>query len=183
MEINLAKMFGLDESSINRSEKILLHSIKENAQTNFDYLKFKKAVLDLQALGQSEEMAIKSAYTTAKSLGLDKSVLELSLKHYLMVLKKEKEKFADAFNKQYAHQVGEKERSILEIDKEVKNREKQILNLNKEIEMLNKKSDDLKVQIEQNSAKINETKSEFIQAYSELEVKIEEDLSKILTSL
>ena len=71
----------------------------------------------------------------------------------------------------------------LEIDKEVKNREKQIINLNKEIEMLNKKSDDLKVQIEQNSAKINETKSEFIQAYSELEVKIEEDLSKILTSL
>ncbi len=181
MEIDLSKLFDSLEDS--KSTRLMLSALKDNYQENFDYLKFKNAINELIKLGHEEDMALKSAFTTAQSLGISKQILVKSIRHYLNVLDNEKDKFADALKGQMDKNIATKKKELEYLEKKRLDKLQEIERLKGEVELIVGKIEENKVKIDVQEKKIGETKSEFMSAFSALKEEIQGDLSKVDTVL
>jgi chromosome segregation ATPase len=177
MEINLREIFGISESDTNKSNNSLLKAIKDNYQTNFDYVKFKQAVLQMEQLGQDESMAIQSAFSAARTLGIDKDILLSSINHYATAIKKERDKFAEAYGVQLEKKVNAKDKEQETALQQIADREAKIQKLQEEIVILKTKIDGLKVARDENFNKVEEAKTNFLSAYNHIQSIIDKDLS------
>lgn len=183
MQIDLKTLFGNTTELEEKFVLKVLKSFKDHSKESSDYLKFKQSVAALKELNLDESIRLKSAFSTAQTMGLSKADLIKSAQGYLSALKKEQEQFAIALKNQ--------------IDQKIKNTEEKKLKYQKEAEAINAKIEKLKLnqkeyleaaaaldeQILSSSEKIDETRNHFIKTYDYFKGIIDEDLDKIHNQL
>ncbi len=160
-----------------KSLEFLFNAIKANTLQGFDYLKFKQSVLSLKdAMGMSEEVAIKSAFATATTLGITREHFLENISHYSMVLQKEKAEFDAAHNKQKNLKVNQKQNETTFLQEKIKAHQAQIMELEKQIKEFQSKIDNADKEIEEAKQKIQETKSRFEETYTHFEAVLKSDI-------
>lgn len=178
MTINLKELFG-DISELDKKViQTLLEAIAENHSQDFDYIKFKKSVINLMDMDIAEETSIKSAYATASTMGLDKKHLINSAKKYMSVLVKEKEKFADTLKRQIKTKVDSKLQEKKDLQKGIESHQKKIEQLQKEIDIYQQRLEGIEDKAAQAKAKIEKTRDNFVAVYDHIHGTISDDIDK-----
>ena len=98
MAIDLKNLFSVGEDVDSKSLNALLKALKNNSSAQFDFLKFRHSVLTMKNMDMNEEMAFKSAFATASTIGINKTNLLKSAKSYLLLLENRKFIHANATN-------------------------------------------------------------------------------------
>lgn len=139
-------------------------AIENKNLKQFDYFEFKQSIHELRNL-LDEPTAMKSAFVTAKQVGMTKDNLLESIQHYLRVLSQEKAKFDAALQNQVVERVNKKREEkkklanhVAAIQQKIKELEAQIT----EAQMKIDKNDD---EVEAAQTKINDTQERFNEAY------------------
>ncbi len=158
---------------------LLLGAIEENNIEGFDYIEFKNSVKSLETVESDEAKRFQNAFAMASGMGLTKSKLFSSAKHYVGVLDKEEKKFAEAFNGQRQKQINERENKGKSLEQSIKDKESQIKKLQSEIEKEKKQLGTVEADIKKAMAKVELTKEGFYAAYHMVLNQIKDDLDKI----
>ena len=167
---------GLDEKSVSA----LLRAIKNNYQNGqFDYLKFKQSVDSLKKMDMTDEMAFKSAFTTASTLGLTKESLLASAKKYIYALENERETFAQAVLSQKKNQIEGRKEEVKDLAKKIEQHKIKIKELEREISIFQARIDNVDQDVENARSKIEQTKDKFLQVYETLNSNIKSDIENI----
>ncbi len=167
---------GLDEKSLNALLKAIKHN-HENGQ--FDYLKFKQSVFSLLKMEMSEEMAIRSAFTTAATLGLTKENLLKSARKYIYALESERETFAQAVLGQQRSQIDDRKSEVNQFAKKIKEHQSRIKELEREITIFQERIDNVDQDVEEAKTKIEKTKEKFLDVYDIINSNISKDIDRI----
>jgi chromosome segregation ATPase len=165
---------GLDAKSVG----YLSAAIEKNNLKGFDYFEFRKSVSAMEGMLE-QEMAIKSAYTTAMNMGLTKEKLLHSIDHYKNVLSKEKRQFDDALKSQIAQKINSKRDEKLQLKEHISNLKKNITELQKKISAYQERIDNSDAEVAAAEQKINETKANFEEAYGKFVSEINDDYKLI----
>lgn len=172
---------GLDEKSV----KFLTSALDKSNLPGFDYLEFKQSLSTLAEMGIEGEMAYKSAFATASTMGLTLDKLVKTGMHYKKVLEGEKAQFDKAVEAQVRKKVGQKQAKVEQLRKKVEanklaieKKKEEILALEKEILAATEIVDSASADIEATKAKIVETGQNFEVTLNSLLNQIEEDLSQ-----
>ena len=173
---------GLDELD-KKSVSFLLKAIKENNLPGFDYIEFKQSLNALLAMDMDAYTAIKSAFTTASTMGLTKANLLGSAEHYIQILKSEKSQFDDALNKQMASKVDGKQEQKKVLSGKIEDYRQKIKQLEQEIAKYQEKLDNADEEIEAARTKIENTKVKFEETFEHMLSEIENDITTIKETL
>lgn len=158
---------------------VLLKAIKEGNINEFDYLKFKQSVISLTDMNIDEDTSFKSAFATASTIGLNKEKLLKTADHYLKLLERERDHFADALKNQRSERISGRITGVSEMKEKLKLNLQKIEALQKENEIIQSKIDGADDLIQKEKDKIEEIKDKFVSAYSFLENTIKQDIEKI----
>lgn len=172
--MTLENIFGA-ESLDTKSLEFLLNAMKANAQSGFDYIKFKQSIATLQTMNMDEATAIKSAFATASTLGITKDKIIESVQHYKQVLQKEKTEFDTAHAKQKELRINQKQSETQFLQEKIKAHQNQIAELEKQIKEFQSKIDNSDKEIEEARQKIEDTKHRFDETYSHFENVLKND--------
>lgn len=115
----------------------LLAILNANNQVGFDYLEYKNAIKSLEAMEMDEKTRYRSAFATAKTLGVTVPKLLKSIGFYQKVLNEERIKFIKTLKNNNKTNVDGREED--EILKKIASKKKEIKQLTKEISELEKK--------------------------------------------
>lgn len=162
---------------------LLLKAIEDNNIEGFDYIEFKQSVQSLSKVEPDEGKRYKNAFAMAGAMGLTKSKLFSSAKHYVNILDSEEKKFSEAFNAQKQKQVNQKESKSTELQQSINTKEDQIKKLQASIEKEKKQLGSIESDISKALAKVEATKEGFYGAYHMVLQQIKDDLDKISTHL
>ncbi|MFT4567898.1 MAG: hypothetical protein ACI9FN_002866 [Saprospiraceae bacterium] len=162
----------------NKFTEMLFKAIEENNLEGFDYLEFKQSLQSLKKVEVDEVKRFQSAFAMASTMGLTKTKLFESAKHYAAVLSAEEEKFADAFQKQRNAQVKDRETKGQMLSKSIKNKEDQIKRLQAEIAKEKEQLANIELNINKAMAKVEATKERFYGSYSMVLNQIKGDIEK-----
>ncbi len=183
MKIDLKALFGLDGDFDNKSINALLNAINKNHLKEFDYIKFKASVKNLMEMNMDESQSIKSAFATAKTIGITKDYLLDTIKHYKNILQKEKENFSVALKNKLESSIVNKKQEGDNLKKEIENLENKIKEYQKAIEQGKKRLANIDNDIQKVKTKIQSAKENFVNVVNHLETVINDDESKIKTTL
>ncbi len=166
---------GLDEKSIEFISKAI-----ENANLpGFDYLEFRMAVDNLKNMDLDEATAFKSAFATARTMGLTKEKLLETAAHYKGILLKEKEQFDVASAKQQDIKVGANLQQVAELQKEIGDKELKIKQLQAEVDTARGKIRTLDFERDGAAAKIEEAKTKYLFTHQSIFNQMEQDMANI----
>ena len=179
MNIDLKKIFSSDAELDKKFEDALIRAIKNNAIKEFDYLKFMYSVKSMQDMDMEKNTSFKSAYATARTMGLTKEKLLQTAGHYKNVLSKEREHFADALKKQRAEKIAGKVKEVEKLKKVIVQHEEKIKQLKKEMAAYQKKINGADAAIEKEKQKIASIKNNFVNSYDHFAKVIDEDIETI----
>jgi len=182
MTIDLKKLFPNDESG-NKFFGALLKAIKSGAKQEFDYLKFKQSVTSLEEMDMEKGTAIKSAFTTASTMGLTKNKLIQSTKYYQKILNAEKAKFATAVQHQMDERISKKITEAEKLKQRIEDYELKISKMNQEMEAYKHKIANVDSEIAEAKNKIENTKNSFLVAYEKVSSILSEDIDMISNHL
>lgn len=177
--IDLKKIFQIEGEVDQKIYLALIKAIKDKHQEGFDYLRFKQSVENLKEMDLDEETSMKSAYMTASTMGLTKSKLTGSIQHYLTILGKEKESFAEALQNQYSSKVEGKKVEAQKLIKKIEEYQKKIIKMQEEMSLYQSKIDSVDDEMNTAKVKIEKTRDSFEMTYDSLIELIQKDLSKI----
>lgn len=183
MKIDLKKLFGLEGDFDEKSINALLNAINKNHLKEFDYLKFKASVSNLEEMNMDEDTSIKSTFTTAQTIGVTKEFLLETITHYKNILQKEKENFSIALKNKLDSSIVSKKDEGINLKSEIKNLEKKVLEYQNAIEEGKKRLANIDTDIKNVKAKIDSAKDNFVHVVSHLEEVISNDESKIKSIL
>ncbi len=158
---------------------LLFKAIEDNNVEGFDYIEFKQSVQSLKKVEADESKRYQNAFAMAGAMGLTKSKLFSSAKHYVSVLDVEEKKFAEAFNAQRAKQINQRETNGKMLTQSIKDKEAQIKKLQADIIKEKKQLEGIESQITKAMAKVEVTKEGFYGAYHMVLQQIKDDLDKI----
>jgi len=179
MVIDLRALFPETKSLDERSVSALLSALKVGFSDKFDYLNFKQSIQSLSEMGMDQATQFKSAFATAKTLGITKEKLEYSAKAYLVILQKEKESFAEALKKQLYNKVEGKKDELSKIKNRIAENERKIEALKKENATLQEAIDNADEHVMIAREKIGKTRDSFASAFDSLHQTINSDLELI----
>ena len=162
----------------NKFTEMLFKAIEENNLEGFDYLEFKQSLQSLKKVETDEVKRFHSAFAMASTMGLTKTKLFESAKHYASVLSSEEQKFADAFQKQRNAQVKDRETKGQMLTKSIKFKEDQIKKLQEEIIKEKEQLTNIEKNINKAMAKVEATKERFYGSYTMVLNQIKEDIEK-----
>ncbi|KXK36429.1 MAG: hypothetical protein J5I52_03830 [Saprospiraceae bacterium] len=177
MTIDLRELFDTTgDSELFDKAMIELLSALNNGQTNdFDYLKLKHSYKALVAMGMDANTATKSAFLTAKTMGLTKEKLLKNVQHYKTVLNKEKEKFALALKNQIANNVDGKVLQISKYNDKITENQNKIKQLQEDIVTMEAEIVQIEKGLDSTKKKIEDTRDQFKSAFDKLYQEIEAD--------
>lgn len=179
MTLDLKKLFGANTALDKKFVDVLLKAIKDGYIKEFDYLKFKKSVQTLGQMDMDEETSYKSAFATASTIGLNKEKLLKTANHYLSLLEKERNHFADALKNQRSERISGRISAIDEMKLKIESNKQKIASLEKENAVFQSKIDGADGVIQKEKDKIEDIKNKFVKAYDYLEDIINKDIEKI----
>lgn len=166
---------GLDE----RSMESLVGALERENLPGFDYLEFKQALERMQALNMEEEMAFKSAFATASTMGLTKEKLLKTASHYKQVLDKEQKSFETALEKQTAAKVDGKRKEVETLRKKLGEYDAKIAELKKRKAAAEKTISEADATIAAAQESINDVHQRFEATLKALQNQIDQDVEDI----
>lgn len=175
MQIDLEKIFEVSPDVNEKMARLVIKSLSENIEDGMDYIRFKQSVQNLLAMNMDEATSIKSAFSTASTMGMTKEKLIRSISNYQLVVDKERDKFIETLKNQIQNQITSPSSSLKEIDDKIAENERKIGQLKQEIELYHKKKDQIKSDMEVAEDKIEKTRSEFLSVYESFSKNLEED--------
>ena len=119
----------LDEKSLD----FLVQALESNNLPGFDYLEFKRAVLQLQEINLDEPTAYKSAVTTAATLGITKEKLLETAGYYRNLIEKEMGQFNEALENQSKTKIASRQHEISRLRDQIDRHKAEIERLNNEM--------------------------------------------------
>ena len=179
MEKKLTELFGTHTGLDNKSVAFLTKALAKNNLPGFDYLEFKQSIGALEAMNMDEETAIKSAFATAVTMGLTKSKLAESIRHYKKVLADEKAHFDVALQNQMTKRVEGKRREAEKLKQQIEKWKEQVRKLEVQIAKSQDTIDHTDDAVRAETDKINETKSKFEHTFQSLVNQIDKDAQNI----
>jgi len=182
-KIDLKELFPHGEAASEKLYKTLLKAIADAHIKEFDYLKFKQSVSNMIEMGMDEATSIKSAFTTASTMGLTKDKLLKTAFHYQSSLTKEKEKFAQALKNKIAKDIDGKRVEAKKFVDEIASHKSKIAQLEKEIGIYQKKVDSVESVVAKAKEKIDATRDSFKTTFDDLYSQIENDVERIEENL
>jgi chromosome segregation ATPase len=176
MTIDLKDLFNLTEGAF--SETIvqkLLEEVKEGSQSDFDYLKFRYSVKNLEKMGMDEATSAKSAYTTASAMGFNKDKLKASIAYYEGLIHKQKEEFSATLHGQIRKNIDSRNEQISALEKLKVDNQAKIEALQREIDGIESKKQVLHDEIKSSEDKIVKTREDFKSVVEHLDGIIDQD--------
>ena len=126
-------------------------------------------------MNMDEVTAVKSAYATASTMGLDKENLLSSIIAYQAVVDNERDKFIETLKKQIESQVEEPKTIIEKTRGQIGAHESKIAQLQAEIQLLHDKISGLESEISSAEDKIEKTRKEFLAVYETFSESLKDD--------
>jgi DNA repair exonuclease SbcCD ATPase subunit len=161
-------------------ESELISSLKSSAsQTEFDYIKFKAAIEDMQDDVPEEGARFKAVFKTIKSLGVTPKKLITDVSKCINVLKQEQDEFNEKVLGSLQEDITSKEQGFSNLEQAISEKNKTILKLQKEIEDATSQKTQLKTEIESSKAKLQNKKANFEQTLKKLVSDLKSDSDKI----
>lgn len=179
MQQDLKEIFGDTNGLDSKSIESLTKALEKNNLPGFDYLEFKLSLGRLAKMNFTEEMAYKSAFATASTVGLTKEKLLTTGQHYRKVLFEEKEQFNVALQGQMQKRVNNKQEEVAKLKSQIEAWQAQIVNLQNQIAKSQATIDDADANIEAEVQKIQTTKASFEHTHQSIMNQIELDLQNI----
>ncbi|WP_235297004.1 hypothetical protein [Portibacter marinus] len=179
MNIDLNKIFETNGELDKKFVDALLRAIKNNAIKEFDYLKFMHSVKSMQDLNMDIDTSYKSAFATAQTIGLTKEKLLKTATHYVNVLRKEREHFADALKNQRSEKISGKLEEAEVLRNKINEYEEKMKQMEKEIAIYKKKIQGTDAAIEKEKQKIETIKNNFVTSYDHFEGVLKSDIDSI----
>jgi len=174
-EINVASSGKPDAKFVD----VLLKAIEANNEEGFDYLEYKQALQNLNAMDMDTQTKYQSALAMAKTMGVSSSKLIASAKRYVKVLKVEEGKFNQALIAQKTKQVKGREDNVKAHQKAITDKEAQIEKLQKEIEKHKVDLEKVKSEIQASASKVESTNKRFAVAYQSVQNQILKDIQNM----
>ena len=165
MTIDIKSLFGDTEGLNSKMVNAIIKAIAANHQEDMDYLKFKHSILNLQKLDMDEPKSIQSAFATLQIMGVRKSDILDSIRHYSVIVNKEKEEFAMALKNKITNKIEKPTKEATSFDEKIEQKKKEIERLNREIEAIEKRKLTIHDEIETAKQKIEKTRDEFAAVY------------------
>lgn len=181
--MKISQLLKLGGNTDQKSIDFLESAMTKKSQQGFDYLKFKQSVEQLNSLNLDAAIALKSAYSTASTMGVTKDSLLQSARHYLTVLGDEKKQFDQALTNQVQQRIDSKKEELAKLQQQIEDSKRQIAKLEKQITEFQEriaKSDD---EVADAKAHIEQTKMKFETTYQQFVSAIEQDITTIQQNL
>jgi chromosome segregation ATPase len=179
MSAEIRRILGIDQRYDKKSAEFLSAAIAKQQNDEFDYVKFKQSVNAMSDLKLNEQTAFKSAFATATTIGVTKSALVNSAKHYLSILMNEKSQFDAALNNQVKEKVASKRDQVLKLQQGIEEMKAQIAVLERRIAEAQQKIDSADDTVQKAKQKIQNTKDKFEQTFDAFVQIIRSDIERI----
>ncbi len=166
---------GLDEKSV----KFLTTALEKNNLPGFDYIEFKQSLSTMAGMDIPEDVAFKSAFATASTVGLTKTKLLKTATHYKKVLDTEKKQFDKALENQVQQRVGSKITEVNKLKKQITTFEAKIVELKEKIKSAQKIIDSADSEIQAAKQKIEGTREGFETTLNSIMNAIDQDIENI----
>ncbi|MFM2394001.1 MAG: hypothetical protein RLZZ546_1983 [Bacteroidota bacterium] len=183
MQIELEKIFEVSPEVNEKMARLIIKALSENIEDGMDYIRFKQSVQNLLGMNMDEATSIKSAYSTASTMGMTKEKLIKSISTYQLVVDKERDKFIETLKNQIQNQITNPGATLKEIDDSIAANERKIAQLKQENELYLQKKDQIKADIEVSEEKIEKTRAEFLSVYESFSKNLEADKSHFSSML
>ncbi len=179
MQKELKNIFDQHGSNDGKSLDFLTKALEKNNVQGFDYLEYKLSLGKLSQMGVDQEIAFKSAFATATTVGLTKEKLVSSAQHYKQVLGQEKAQFDLALKNQMEKRVKSKKVEIEKLKKNIQDWKNQIEQLQNQIAKSQATIDSADQHIQAEMDKIELTKANFESTHTNVLQQIDSDLNNI----
>ena len=114
--------------------EILCKAMEDKRAKSFDFLKFKESVDSMQEMLPDEALRFKTAFATAKIMGITKQELEDSSTVYFKILDDEQGSFNQVLIQAENINVIQKEEQIKALEIQLEKRQQELLKLHQEID-------------------------------------------------
>mgnify|MGYP000865900390 CR=1 FL=1 len=166
---------GLDD----RSLEFLTQALEKNNLPGFDYLEFKRAVVQLQELKLEEAVAYKSAFSTASTIGLTKEKLFETAAYYRNLIEKEQAQFTQALENQNATKVAGQQLEVSRLRDQIERNKTEILRLQDEMAGYLTQVEKAESTAKLESAKLEKAKASFEKTHQALLLHIDKDVENL----
>lgn len=178
--LNKLQEIFLKLSNVDRkSAKFLVEALSKNNLQGFDYLEYKQSLDALEALNIGEDIAFKSAFATAATMGLTKGKLLETANYYKKILAQEENKFEQALQAQTVQKVASKQKEMVSHQKAIEQKQEKIKQLQMEIDRHVVKMEEVQKDIESSKYKIFAAKENFEKTFNAISGEIDDDIDKI----
>jgi chromosome segregation ATPase len=150
----------------------------QKSSAGFDYLKFKQSVNALLKMNMDENMAIKSSFMTASTVGLSKEKLQKTADESIEVLMTEKNQFTKALEKQVKERIDLRQSESQQYQEKIQKHKQQIEQLQKEIAQFEERILSTTKEIDEAKERILQSRNRFEAVYEFLVAEIEKDKIK-----
>lgn len=175
----LKDIFGNGDNVDDKSMEFLISALEKNNLKGFDYLEYKLSLGRLFKIGMDNEVAFKSAFATATTVGLSKEKLVSSAQHYKEVLAKEKQQFDMALKNQLEKRVKSKKSEVEKLKVQIEAWKDQISKLQNQIATSQATIDSADQLIHDEMSKIDTTKVNYENTLESILKQIDDDLANV----
>lgn len=179
MQKKLKDIFGSHHGLDERSIEFLTKALEKHNLPGFDYIEFKQSLGALIDMGMEEDMAYKSSFATASTLGLTKEKLKKSVEHYKNVLSNEKKQFNAALEKQIEQRVRAKQEEVAKLRKQVEEYQAKIQQLQEKMAKAQSTIDNADQDINSSKERIESSRENFEFTWQSIMNQISVDIENI----
>ncbi|MEM1124530.1 MAG: hypothetical protein AAGJ18_29095 [Bacteroidota bacterium] len=176
MQKDLSELFGTNPELEKKFVSIFTKALEKNNQAGFDYIEFKQSLGALAQMNMDDDMAIRSAFATASTVGLTKKKLLESAAYYGKVINQEKEHFDAALAKRINSKVGGKMKEVEKLKDQIVKYKEKIQQLEAQIEKHQHTIDTADEQIQREKEKILGTQNSFEKTHQNFIDQIKTDI-------
>jgi hypothetical protein len=178
--IPVSSSLGQEDAEI---KKQLAAALEAANQPGYDYFEFAKSVDALASTLPGEALRFQSTFAVATSMGLSAEKLLSSAQFYLEVLKKKEDEFEGAVGKHSKDSIDTKEKSMLDMDSQMKTKSDQIQKLTEEINALQQQKTTTINEVTAAKAEIEKVRNNFSATMKIFTSRISGDIEKIKSYL
>lgn len=157
----------------------LLAEVEKSNLDGFDYFEYKQSLKAMGKMMIDEETMFKTAFATAQTIGVTVDQLLNSAEHYLNILDQQDLAFKDSLDLDKKNLVGDKEATVDDLGKTIKEHQEKIKQLKEEITKHENRILELEREIKIDSAKIETQRNNFNASFHFLRAQFSDDIAKM----
>lgn len=173
----LIDIFRVENISDDKSLNYICQALEHHNQKGFDYLELKLALREMEKLNIKGDVAIQSAFASARAMGIDKKTILDSITMYRQILEKEWADFDKALKVAMGRKVESKQKEIEKLEEEVIQIDEQIKKLKQLKEEFLTRIATNNREIEQSSGELKQAETSYRNTYNQVVETMETDRS------